>query len=225
MAKGSRGGKRSGGGSATGELVLPDGSKIEFDGTIEYDGNDKTLTGQARKSVESWEAKRANMKVEYGYAVDANGNPIGNEIRGGKGSVRVPITYHENSQAFTHIHPRGDGMLGGTFSSADLRNFANRKNTTVRAVAKEGTYSISKTSNFNATEFNKFANSADATFNRNLLATSRKLQKDYYDKKISYDDYKLQSAKAFNTELVNLHNTYRSNQKKYGYTYTLEKRS
>ena len=46
-----------------------------------------------------------------------------------------------------------------------------------------------------------------------------------YQQSPALTDYKLQSAKAFNTELVNLHNTYRSNQKKYGYTYTLEKRS
>ena len=33
MAKGSRGGRR-GGGVAKGELTLPDGSKIEFDGDL-----------------------------------------------------------------------------------------------------------------------------------------------------------------------------------------------
>ena len=222
---GGRGASSGGGaGSAKGELVLPNGSKIEFEGELHYGGNDKALTGTARTVVTTWEAKRVKNKVEYAYAVDANGNPIGAEIRGSKGSVRVPRSYHNTPDgAFTHIHPRGDGMLGGTFSSADLRNFSNYSQKTVRAAAKEGTYSISKGKNFDATGFKSFIAKAESSFSSTYRTKESALSKQYRSGKISYNDYLKGNAKAFNTALVQLHNTYRSGQKKYGYSYTLEK--
>lgn len=124
---------------------------------------------------------------------------------------------------FNFIKIRGDGKLGGTFSFEDMKNFAIFKNTTERAKAKEGTYSISKTSNFDTKGFLAFARKAYSNFNSNKKAKNIKLASDYYAKKITYDDYKKQVAKEFNTELVNLHNTYKSGEKQYGYTYTLER--
>lgn len=54
MAKGSRGGKRSGGGStAKGELILPNGSKAEFDGELKYYEKDKSITGAQRANLET----------------------------------------------------------------------------------------------------------------------------------------------------------------------------
>ena len=222
---GGRGASSAGGsGSAKGELVLPNGSKIEFEGELRYGGNDKALSGAARTAVTNWEAKRVKNKVEYAYSVDANGNPLGAEVRGSKGSVRVPRYYHDTPGAtFTHIHPRGDGMLGGTFSSADLSNFANRSQKTVRAAAKEGTYSISKGKSFDATGFRSFVASAESSFKSTYRAKESALSKQYRNGKISYSDYLKGNAKAFNTALVQLHNTYRSGQKQYGYSYTLEK--
>lgn len=215
-----------GGGGASGELVLPNGSKIEFEGTLHYDGDDKALTGAARTAITGFEQKRIKNKVEYAYAVDKDGNPIGAEIRGSKGSVRVPITYHnQENGTFTHIHPRGDGMLGGTFSLADLNNFANYKQKTVRAAAKEGTYSISKGKNFDTSGFKSFASKANADFKANYNKRLGTAGKAYRDGKMSYADYAKANAKAFNTSLVELHNTLRSGQKKYGYSYTLEKTS
>lgn len=218
-------GKGKGGGSASGELVLPDGSKIEFDGDLHFDGDDKALTGTARKNITDWEKKRVKNKIEYAYATDANGNPVGSEIRGSKGSVRVPWNYHESyGGAFTHIHPRGDGMLGGTFSGADLRNFSRFSNKTVRAAAKEGTYSISKGNNFDKAGFNAYVTKAQNTHMGNYYTKHTALGKDYKSGKISYNDYLTSNAKAFNTALVELHEAYRAGQKQYGYTYTLEKR-
>lgn len=214
----------AGGGSAKGELVLPDGSKIEFEGTLEYGKKDKALTGAARTAIESWEKKRVTNKVEYGYAVDANGNPIGKEIRGGKGSVRTPIAYNDTpGGTFTHIHPRGDGMLGGTFSTADLTIFSMRRGQTKRAAAKEGTYSISKGKNFDAAGFRDYVYQVNAQFNNNYRGKANALAKDYRAGKIDYKAYLQSNAKAFNSALVQLHNDYSAGQKKYGYTYTLEK--
>lgn len=222
MAKGTRGGKR-GGGSASGELVLPNGSKIEFEGELKFGGKDVTLTKEARKKIEAWEEKRVKNKIEYAYSVMEDGTPVGPEVKGGKGSVRSPIAYKQDGATFTHIHPRGDGMLGGTFSKADLNNFANNPAKTTRAKAKEGAYSISKTSNFDAQGFKGFVDGANRQFNSTYKAKVNAMASDYKSGKISYIDYKKGNAKAFNTALVELHNIYLSGQKQYGYTYTLEK--
>lgn len=226
MAKGSRGGRRGAGGgsSAKGELVLPTGSPIEFDGELFFDGDDVNLSGQARTSIENWESRRRGAKIEFAYAVTEDGTQIDREMKGGKGSVRVSRAMHDTDNcAFTHNHPRSDGMLGGTFSSADLRNFANYKNKTVRATAKEGTYSMSKGKNFDRAGFNQFVSDADSTFVKKVNSNQRTLNNKYRNNEMSYSDYTKQSAKAFNTALVELHETYRKGQKKYGYTYTLEK--
>lgn len=227
MAKPNRGGKRGGAGGkdfVKGELKLPDGSKIEFDGELHYDGDDGNMTGATRQAITTWENKRRKAKIEYAYATDANGNPIGKEIRGGKGSVRTPIQYHAtNGGTFTHIHPRSDGMLGGTFSDADLRNFANYSQKTFRAAAKEGTYSISKGANFKPTEFKRHVAQAQRDFKAAYQKRANAVYADYKAHKITYDQYKLLNAKAFNTSLIELHEAYRSKQKDYGYTYTLER--
>lgn len=223
MAKENRGGRR-GGSSAKGELVLPSGSKIEFEGTLHYDGDDKALTGNARATVTSWEAKRVKNKIEYGYAVTADGKPVGAEVKGGKGSVQVPYSFtQEVDGTTTHIHPRSDGVLGGTFSGADIRVFAKGKNKTFRAAAKEGTYSISKTAKFDRAGFEQYAKECEANFKKKYKADSNKAIQDYRNSKITYNEYLKADAKVFNTALVQLHNDYRKGQKKYGYTYTLEK--
>lgn len=223
---GGRGASSAGsrGGVAKGTLVLPDGSAIEFDGELHFDGNDTSLKARARENITNWEARRVKNKIEYAYAVDADGNPLGREIKGGKGSVRVPIYYHDTTDAvFTHIHPRGDGMLGGTFSSGDLMNFANHSQRTVRAAAKEGTYSISKGANFDAVGFKSFVRQANTDFSSSYRTKVKKYETDYRSGKITYNEYLTGNAKAFNTSLVELHEKYRGAQKQYGYSYTLEK--
>ena len=225
MAKGSRGGRR-GGGVAKGELTLPDGSKIEFDGDLVFGGLDKAVPDAVRKNLDDWENKRSKAKIEYAMSYYPDGTPIGKEVRGGKGSVKTPSSYHATEGAtFTHNHPRGDGMLGGTFSGADLRNFAFGGNTTSRATAKEGTYSISKGKNFNKFAFNQYVAKVEADVRKTYKSEYKKISEKYKNNEISYDQATLMQGKAFNTFLVNLHNAYRDGQKQYGYTYTLEKRN
>lgn len=225
MAKGGRGGRR-GGGVAKGELTLPDGSKIEFDGDLVFGGLDKAVPDAVRKNLDDWENKRSKAKIEYAMSYYPDGTPIGKEVRGGKGSVKTPSSYHATEGAtFTHNHPRGDGMLGGTFSGADLRNFAFGGNTTSRATAKEGTYSISKGKNFNKFAFNQYVAKVEADVRKTYKSEYKKISEKYKNNEISYDQATLMQGKAFNTFLVNLHNAYRDGQKQYGYTYTLEKRN
>lgn len=212
-----------GGYTAKGELKLPDGSKIEFDGDLKYYGNDKTVKGVVRQRVEAWETKRGKSKVEYAYSVDANGNEIMAEKRGGKNRVMVPIFAHDTEgSTFTHIHPRAGGMLGGTFSQMDLENFAVYKNKTTRAKAKEGTYSITKGKNFDKVGFLNMVSEANRIFDKEQNTAKKSILSKLNNREISYDDALKQSAKAFNTSLVKLHNAYKSGEKKYGYYYTLE---
>lgn len=224
MAKGGRGGRR-GGGVAKGELTLPNGTKIEFDGDLVFGGLDKAVPEAVRKNLDDWETKRYGNKVEFAMAWNADGTPIGKEAKGGKGSVRTPFAFHHtDNSVFTHNHPRGDGMLGGTFSNADLHNFTIGGNVTSRATAKEGTYSISKTKNFDAKGFTTYYTNERSKVRKNYENEVNKLGKSYKDSKISYDDYMLGAAKSFNTYLVQQHNVLLKGQKQYGYTYTLEKR-
>lgn len=222
MGSCNSGGKGGSGGSAKGELVLPSGSKIEFEGELKYGGKDTTLTKEARKSIEAWEEKRVKNKVEYAYSVMEDGTPVGKEIRGSKGSVKIPFNYKQAGATVTHIHPREDGVLGGTFSPADLYSFIRGSNKTIRAKAKEGAYSISKTEKFDTSGFRGFVDGANRQFEVTYKSKSNSLIKDYKSGKISYDAYAKGNAKAFNTALVELHNTYLSGQKTYGYKYTLE---
>ena len=62
MAKGSRGGRR--GGVAKGELTLPDGSKIEFDGDLVFGELDKTVPQAVRKNLDVWENKRLKSLIK-----------------------------------------------------------------------------------------------------------------------------------------------------------------
>ncbi len=213
------------GGGASGEPTLPNGQKIEFEGTLHFDGDDKALIGRARQAIESWEKKRVGNKIEFGYAVDADGNPVGSEAKGGKGSVRVPRNFHDNpGGTFTHNHPRGDGELGGIFSGADLSNFARFSQRICRATAKEGTYSISKGKNFDSYGFRSYISSCQKKHKRFLREKAKSLGTAYMGGTISRTEYMSGSSKAFNSYLVELHESYRAGQSKYGYTYTLEKR-
>lgn len=219
-------GSGAGGIAVKGSLSLPGGDKIEYDGTLQYGKKDPALTGLGRKNIEDWEKKRVKNKVEYAFAVDGNGNPVGREIKGSKGSVRSPWSYHnQDNGAFTHIHPRESGMLGGTFSGADMVNFANGRSRTTRAAAKEGTYSISKNGNFDAGGFKSYVHQAQSDFSKNANKLVRDAGAGYRSGKESYSEYVAKANKAFNTALVQLHNDYLAGQRKYGYTYTLEQRS
>ena len=233
MAKPRRGGERGGkktlpqGVTAQEKSGMKVGNDVyEFEGELNYGENDPRVTKFARPVLEAWENKRRSNKIEYAYCVDVDGDVIGTEAKGGKGSVRVPLKFHmQPDSTFTHIHPRpeGSGYLGGTFSDADLNNFAKGNNRTARAAAKEGTYSLSKLSNFDKNGFMSFVKASDSEFEKAVRASNKEIDSLYLNAKLSYSDYTKQRAKSFNTALINLHEKYRQNQEKYGYVYTLEK--
>lgn len=141
-----------------GATSVADGNtgSVDLSGSpLRYGKADKALDGQRRVAVEGFENRYRGAKIEYGATFDANG--MTTELkRGGKGSVKTSAMKYASADTFSHIHPRGEGVLGGTFSQADLSNFTTYGIKTVRAAAKEGTYSISKGKNFDALGFRQY---------------------------------------------------------------------
>lgn len=220
------GGNSSGGGNGK-TLVKSvtdyDGSIIDLsDSPLRYGDKDPALKDKQREKVEAWEERRKESKVEFATVVTEDGKTL-MEQRGGKNSVRTPLQYlQEPYSTMSHIHPRGKdepGQLGGTFSEADLIGFSRRAPIAYRAVAKEGTYSISKTPSFKSLKFQEYVRSLDSKrieMNKKIREVGKKAMK--------YSDYQKEVAKVFNAYLVDLHNALLAGQKQYGYNYTLEKR-
>ncbi len=221
-----RGTSKSRGGGGAREVKNPDGSVIDLaDSPLIYGNNDSAVSGNARSVIEQWEAKRVKNKLEYNMSVDQDGNQIGAEVKGGKTSVRVPLSHLQEGAIHTHIHPRDDNsVLGGTFSEADLKNFANHGVSTYRAKAKEGAYSISKSKNFDAAGFKSYVYnlySKEQTASESAMKALRdKVRK---DSSYTYSSYVKDANKAFNALLVAMHNGLIAGQQKYGYNYTLER--
>lgn len=140
------------------------------------------------------------------------------------------LTLHArmSAEAMTHNHPRTgneSGLLGGTFSTSDLNNFVRFSQTTYRATAAEGTYSISKLKGFDSRNFKQYYTSESAKNRGAYSTTMTSLNSSYRSGSMSYDDYRAEAHRAFNTYLVAEHNSLRAGQKLYGYHYTLERRS
>lgn len=232
MAKGGRGGSQNGGNSGMSvstSAVAQDGTTIDLSDTpLRYGGNDKALSAKERAALETQEKKRLSAKVEYAYAVDAEGNPVGNEKRGGKGSVSVPYSMYVEGGTLTHNHPRvGEeaGMLGGTFSTADLNGFALRGIRTMRASASEGTYSITKGTNFNAQGLTSYRRELERSANKAAKEKVNSAGEKFKRGEISRIQLMAEAKKAGNEALVSIHNGLIAGQKEYGYSYTLERRS
>lgn len=225
---GGRGGNYSRSADIAVSVTGADGANIDLSGSpLHYGGKDPNLTGQIRTTIEQFENARWKNKIEYSRFVDSNGNVI-EDNRGGKGSVKASFGARMTAEAMSHNHPRsGDesGLLGGTFSSGDLNNFVRFGQTTYRATASEGTYSISKLKNFDGHGFKRYFTDEGAK-NRGAYSTAMKgLNSSYRAGKMNYDDYRKEAHKAFNSYLVAEHNSLRVGQKLYGYHYTLERRS
>lgn len=111
------------------------GSGNPYSGGIVTSAQQKTLKQVAKRT--------ANLKNEQFRIIDESGNVV-LEKQGGKHEVASTVgegrQYGEGSVAI-HNHPGGNGQYGGTFSDADLHQFAYG----VRAIqvsAPEGTYTL-----------------------------------------------------------------------------------
>lgn len=203
------------------------GEEIDLsDYPLRYGEIDGNLVGKPRETIEQFEDARWKNKIEFSRFVDSEGNVI-EDNRGGTGSVKASYNARLTADVMTHNHPRQKnekGCLGGTFSTGDLNNFARFNQTTYRATASEGTYSISKTKSFNKNSFASYVareNKKNYSAYKDAIAS---LGKKYRDGALVYSDYVTKAHKAFNAYLVDEHNSLIAGQKEHGYTYTLERR-
>lgn len=219
-------GRSKGVGAGTSTLAISATETIDLSTCpLVYGKKDPALTGAARKSLETFEAKRVTAKIEYSEFVMNDGRVISSN-RGGKGSVSAPLSARMTADAMSHNHPRESGIIGGTFSDADLGLWGQFNQTTYRAAAKEGTYSISK----NATGFHGRTLVKD--YKAYVKAETKKAKQKQKDAisdcangKISLKQCIDAQVRANNEMLVSYHNFLLNGQQKYGYTYTLERRT
>ena len=233
---GKKGGGGGGGSDSVTSVIGQGGVQIDLTATpLVYGKLDPSISPAERRALEAQEDKRRNAAVEYAYAVQADGSPAtdiyGNplkEKRGGKGSCAVPYRMWVQDGTLTHNHPRtGDetGMLGGTFSTADIDGFASRGLRTMRAAAAEGTYSISKGKNFNSSGLRKYRLEIERTANSAARQKVLDAGERYKRGEISRTQLMKAATEATNAALVQIHNGLIAGQQQYGYVYTLERRA
>ena len=233
--KSTRGGR--GGASATlgTSFTSTQGTHVDLPSgyPLKYGKKDPNISDAQRKKIEEFESRRVKNKTEYAFLTDSQGNAVGEYGQRKGGTVRTPTTAYQKAESFTHIHPRGkreDGALGGTFSAdavgGDLQAFTQFPNVkTMRAAAAEGTYSISKLSNFNSQAFMSYATAQyNKTMDVDYRAELKSLDDSYTNGNMTYSEYTKAYIDAFNKASVNWHNALLAGQKKYGYYYTLERR-
>ena len=206
-------------------LIYGDKDAIFHDG-----GYDNYIRGKVEASI-------ADLRTERPWYWDSYGEGTGTFVRGDEDSARTSFTRSQAQSVvgMTHNHPRmsqgDDEVLGGTFSSGvngggDMNNFCSQhfpNYTTMRAGAHEGTYSISKTSNFRRSLGSQYTRAS----NRNYAAAFEgfdAIRRQWRSGNMSDSDFYSQKARRMNNWLVADHNWLLANQDKYGYTYTLERR-
>ena len=167
------------------------------------------------------EAKTVNRKTEKMSLVDEEGNVL-TEKSGTKGSVRFggyETAHMGPTVTLTHNHP---GDFGGTFSGADVDILAKYELRAIRAVGKEGTYSLERTSEttfsqgaFFNREYAKHSNKAI----RSLKSEFKSMQKKVWDGEVSMDDANRHLAEFRTNQCNALHDWLSQNAASYSYNY------
>ena len=170
------------------------------------------------------EAKTVNRKTEKMTVIDSDGNVI-LEKSGGKGSVSFGARegfYMNDTTTVTHNHP---GEYGGTFSGADVKVLVDYKLKAIRAVGKEGTYSLERTSKTNSNNSYDFK----TEYAKKSTTLNGKMRTEYNSQKskvargeTTLDDANKQLS-DYRTSLCNeQHEWLVQNASKYGYNYVFE---
>lgn len=204
-----------------------DESRIDLtDMPLKYGADDPGVTGAFRQASEAFENKRRESKVEFTNLLDENADLIV-ENRGGKNSVKTKVKDFARAIVFTHNHPREVGILGGTFSFADIANFAQfglGKMRTYRAAAKEGTYSITRGKNFDGRGLANYYREVERACRREHINYMKGCVQQAVEGKLTQSEYEKAQKASFNRMLITMHNALLDGQSRYGYSYTLERR-
>lgn len=102
------------------------------------------------QTVEKFEAKYGDAKIEYGVTIDEHGYATQHK----QGQAHSVGIWGDKGETLIHNHPSGSN-----FSDSDLHNFANTPIKTLIATSSssttKGRYTITKNKNFNAKAFDK----------------------------------------------------------------------
>jgi len=225
---------------STDVLKAQDGSTIDLsEFPLQY-GQPEALSAKERAAIDAFEKKRYLNKIEYGTLITIDGKAL-IEKKGGSGSVSMPGYLYTKASVMSHNHPRGkgeEGMIGGTFSDADISVLGKTNIYTIRATALEGTYSMTKTAGFDSKGVLSYYKTVDKQYDTVYKSNMDKARDTYNavrqavldgkatmaDHDAAYKQYRAAESREFNRYLVSMHNALIKGQKQYGYTYTLERR-
>lgn len=214
--------ERAGGAAGTSAEAKPNEEPADDKMTISATGK-STLPESVLSKCQEVEAKTVNRKTEKLTLIDSDGNVI-LEKSGGKGSVSFGARegFHMNeTTTVTHNHP---GEYGGTFSGADVKVLVDYKLKAIRAVGKEGTYSLERAdTNSNKsydfkTEFAKKSNTVNSKMRTEYNSQKSKVARG----ETSVNDANKQLS-DYRTSLCNeQHEWLVQNAAQYGFNYVFE---
>jgi hypothetical protein len=200
------------------ETAKPEDNKL----TISRTGK-TTLPDSVVDKCREVEAKTVNRKTEKMTIVDADGNVL-LEKSGGKGSVSFGARegfLMNDTTTVTHNHP---GEYGGTFSGADVKVLVEYRLKAIRAVGKEGTYSLERVDTNSSKSYDfKQAYAQQSNSTNSKMRTKYQSQKG----KVARGDLSVDDANKelsdYRTKLCNeQHDWLVKNAAQYGYNYVFE---
>lgn len=214
----------AGGGSTTKPAKEPEKKPKEDNNSAQEAFGTSSLPASVQKTCKDVEAKTVSRKTEKMTLVDEDGNII-LEKSGGKGSVSFGAKegFHMNeSTTLTHNHP---GEYGGTFSGADVDVLVNYRLKGIRAVGREGTYSLERTSKTNSGDSYDFKQAFKQQSNtvNSKMRTEYNSQKNKVARGETTADEANEQLTQYRTSLCNdQHNWLVQNAEKYGFNYVFE---
>lgn len=182
------------------------------------------LPEKALTTCRDIEAKTVKRKTEKMSLVDEDGNVLV-EKSGSKGSVSFggyETAHMGPTVTLTHNHP---GDFGGTFSGADVNILAKYDLRAIRAVGKEGTYSLERTSKTTAMQsatLNRDYNKESAKTIRNLKSEFKKMQEKVWAGEVSMEEANVHLAENRTAQSNKLHDWLSQNAASYGYNYVFD---
>lgn len=182
------------------------------------------LPAKVLTTCQAVEAKTVSRKTEKMTLVSEDGEII-LEKSGSRGSVS--FGGYESAQmgptvTLTHNHP---GDFGGTFSGADVNILTKFDLRAIRAVGKEGTYSLERTNQtmgLKSSTFNREYAQLSNKVTRNLKAEHKRLKAKVINGEMEVDVANKQIAEYRNSQCNDLHNWLTQNAASYGYNYVFE---
>lgn len=179
------------------------------------------LDAKVLTACQDVEAKSVKLKNEKLTLVNENGDIV-HEKRGGRASVSIDdydAAKMGSDVTLTHNHP---GDYGGTFSGADVNILTKYNLRAIRAVGKEGTYSLerkSHTTELKASTFNKDYGALADQVNTSLRAEYKLMRAKVKGGAMTAEDANRHLAEHRNKECNRMHDWLVQNAAAYTFNY------